>query len=79
MMNRLAAMNRDAPKSFEIEQEALTNSRKKFTPKAKFQIGTGLQETANLFDNILSLKLIDDKYSRKHYSDLSSIDEFTAM
>jgi hypothetical protein len=36
MMNRLAAMNRDAPKSFEIEQEALTNSRKKFTPKAKF-------------------------------------------
>ena len=79
MMNRLAFLNRDAPKIFEIEQEALTNNRKKFTPRAKFMPCTTLLDTANLFDNIFSLKLDEDVNSRKFMMELNSIDEFTAL
>jgi hypothetical protein len=79
MMNRLAALNKDAPRTAEIEQEALANSRKKFTPRSKFSTVTSLEDTANLFDNIFMLKLNADKIARRTYVDLDSIDEFTAL
>jgi hypothetical protein len=79
MMNRLASLFRDAPKTFEIEQEALTNNRKKFTPRAKFMPCTTLLDTASLFDNIFLLKLDEDINSRKFMKDLCSLDEFTAL